>query len=65
MPDCREFGVDPQELARKLARRLIAPNQRFVASHAKNLIQERGLTDNELAFLVVVASEAILKAAVE
>lgn len=62
MPNHREFGVIPEELAQKLARRLIAPDQRFVVSHAKNLIREQGLTEGELAYLVVVAAEAILKA---
>lgn len=58
-----EFGVQPQELARKLASYLVQPDQTerpFL--HASQLLRSGELTEGETAYLVAVASATLLKA---
>lgn len=61
MVDPKDFGVNADDLSRKLASWLIAPGERFVANHAELALRRPDFKYNELAYLVAVAAGTLLK----
>lgn len=61
MVNPREFGVNPDDLSRKLASWLIGPGERFRSNHAQLAVEHGRFTDRELAYLVTVAADSLLQ----
>lgn len=61
MVDPREFGINTTELSRKLSSGLVLPSAQYRVNHALLSVEKRTFTKHELAYLVLVASEALLQ----